>query len=148
MTIEVWSARWRFKPVTIFDVAVHKSKTLDRTPGLPSALIALEPEKGLTGEDFDYFGLPMIGGCQGCGAVIAAYNAHPSQTGFLLCRDCVGTRGFPSVGVYLAWDALRGEMEKLEESLCSCCSARMAVVGHQMCEPCQAEYDADEAANG
>jgi hypothetical protein len=50
-----------------------------------------------TGQDFEEAGLPMLGGCQGCHASIACYNAYPSKTGFLRCQGCIGTLGFATV---------------------------------------------------
>lgn len=41
-----------------------------------------------TGEDFAAVGIPILGGCQRCGATIAAYNAHPQKNGFWACGDC------------------------------------------------------------
>ncbi|MET0405276.1 MAG: hypothetical protein ABW123_22870 [Cystobacter sp.] len=62
-----------------------------------------------TGEDFEEAGLDMLGGCQGCGASLAAYNAHPSKTGFWQCRDCIGDLGFATVAEAEAFVAARGE---------------------------------------
>jgi hypothetical protein len=47
-----------------------------------------------TGADFTEAGLPIMGGCEGCGASIAAYNAYPSVTGYLRCADCIGDLGY------------------------------------------------------
>ena len=45
--------------------------------------------------DFDRVGLPMLGGCQRCEACIAAYNAAPSKTGYLMCASgCIGDDGY------------------------------------------------------
>ena len=61
--------------VTIYDVAV--------------ALGAREGADGsMSGAEFERLGLPMFGGCQGCGASLAAYNAHPQRNGYLACGDC------------------------------------------------------------
>lgn len=50
------------------------------------------------GQDFEDAGLPMLGGCEQCGATIAAYNACPSKTGYLRCQDgCIGDFGYYSV---------------------------------------------------
>jgi hypothetical protein len=38
-----------------------------------------------------------MGGCVGCQATLAAYNAHPSTTGFWLCGNCVDGLGYESV---------------------------------------------------
>lgn len=43
-------------------------------------------------------GLPFMGGCGLCGACIAAYNASPSQSGYLMCSEgCIGDCGFDTV---------------------------------------------------
>jgi hypothetical protein len=58
---------------------------------------------GITGGAFMRVGLPMIGGCQRCGATIAAYNASPSKTGYLMCSGgedeggCIDDLGFDTV---------------------------------------------------
>ncbi len=49
-----------------------------------------------TEADFFEAKLAMIGGCRGCGATIAAYNAYPSRSGYWACADCIGDRGFSS----------------------------------------------------
>ena len=38
--------------------------------------------------------LPIMGGCADCEASLGAFNAYPSTTGYLLCRDCLDGRGF------------------------------------------------------
>ena len=59
-----------------------------RNNGLPNPI---------TGEVFEKHGLPIYGGCELCGAGIAAYNAYPSRTGFIRCKNCIGDEGFDSV---------------------------------------------------
>jgi hypothetical protein len=49
------------------------------------------------GADFEEANIPIMGGCEGCGASLAAYNAYPSTTGFLRCSDCIGELGYPDV---------------------------------------------------
>lgn len=61
---------------TIYDVAVAAN------PGLRG-------RASLTGADFAALGLPMLGGCCMCGATIAAYNAHPGISGYLVGSCCV-----------------------------------------------------------
>ena len=78
------------KSITILDVAIAMGAN----------------ENNLTMGEFDRLGLPMIGGCQRCGACIAAYNASPSKSGYLMCANgCIGEDGFPSVKAYQAWQA-------------------------------------------
>ena len=53
------------------------------------------PEGGMSGAEIERVGLPFMGGCQRCGACIAAYNASPSQTGYLMCtKECIGDVGY------------------------------------------------------
>lgn len=83
----------------------------------PAAVTVLECAKarGLKGEatdhgstsysaaDFAAVGFELMGGCASCEACIAAYNAYPSVSGFWLCADCVGDRGFPTVQAFENW---------------------------------------------
>jgi hypothetical protein len=50
-----------------------------------------------TGQDFQDLGLPMLGGCEVCHASIACYNACPSKTGYLRCRQCIGNLGYATL---------------------------------------------------
>lgn len=43
----------------------------------------------LNGQDFMDAGLEIMGGCQCCGATLAAYNGHPTKTGYWQCTNCV-----------------------------------------------------------
>lgn len=53
---------------------------------------------GINMGQFMAVGLPMLGGCGECGATIAAYNAAPSQSGYLKCsKGCIGDDGYESV---------------------------------------------------
>ena len=64
----------------------------------------------LSGADFTRASLPIMGGCQRCEATIAAYNACPSKTGYLMCADsCIGDLGYATVQE--ANEALFGESE-------------------------------------
>lgn len=84
-------------PITIYDAAVARAAK----EGKPT------PE---TMGDFDALGLPMLGGCQICGACIAAYNACPSTTGYLMCSSgCIGDRGFRSAESFEGWSAWQEE---------------------------------------
>ena len=76
------------KTITVLDVAVARGVN----------------EENLTMGEFDRVGLPMLGGCEVCGACIAAYNAAPSTSGLLRCAEgCIGDEGFPSVKAFEAW---------------------------------------------
>lgn len=78
------------KSITVLDVAIYMGAD----------------HNSLTIGEFDRLGLPMVGGCQVCGATIAAYNASPSQSGYLKCANsCIGDSGFPTVKAYLTWEA-------------------------------------------
>jgi hypothetical protein len=54
----------------------------------------------VNGAEFARVGVPMIGGCESCGATVAAYNAYPSRSGFIRCEDCVGGAGFEDVAEF------------------------------------------------
>jgi hypothetical protein len=47
--------------------------------------------------DFYSVGVDITGGCEICGATLAAYNAYPSTSGYWRCADCIGTDGFTTV---------------------------------------------------
>lgn len=52
----------------------------------------------LSNSEFERVGLPLTGGCEVCGASMAAYNAAPARTGFLRCASgCIGIDGYASV---------------------------------------------------
>jgi hypothetical protein len=63
-----------------------------------------DDDGSINGAEFDRVGLPLFGGCQCCHASIAAYNAYPSQSGFLRCEDCIGDMGFNTVKEFENWD--------------------------------------------
>jgi len=72
------------KPVTIYELACHRLN-------MPNA-------DSLNGADFDRARLPMLGGCEVCGATVAAYNACPSKTGYLRCANgCIEDLGWEDV---------------------------------------------------
>jgi hypothetical protein len=50
-----------------------------------------------TAEDCLASGVDILGGCQGCHATIAAYNAYPSTSGYWRCAGCIGDTGFATV---------------------------------------------------
>jgi hypothetical protein len=50
-----------------------------------------------TAEDCLASGVDILGGCQGCHAVIAVYNAYPSTSGYWRCAHCIGQDGFATV---------------------------------------------------
>lgn len=55
-----------------------------------------------TGGDFAEAGLDIMGGCQNCGATLAAYNASPSTSGYWKCAgSCIGADGFHTVSEFL-----------------------------------------------
>ena len=59
----------------------------------------------MPGSEFVRLGLPMLGGCEVCGAGIAAYNAYPTRTGYLRCSDCVGHDAFATAAADAEWVA-------------------------------------------
>jgi hypothetical protein len=50
-----------------------------------------------TAEDCLASGVDILGGCQTCAAMIAAYNAYPSTSGYWRCADCIGDTGFATI---------------------------------------------------
>lgn len=70
-------------PVTILELAKYRGAKSD--------------EHGVSGAEFARLRLPMMGGCEGCHATIAAYNAYPSSSGYLRCADCIGDDGYLTV---------------------------------------------------
>ena len=67
-----------------------------------------------TAEDCLASGVDIIGGCQSCGATIAAYNAYPSTSGYWRCADCIGEDGFATVADFTAHPAI-GDLPVLRE---------------------------------
>lgn len=56
-----------------------------------------KPQSTIRGDVFERYGLPILAGCERCGASLGCYNAYPSQTGNIRCVDCLGSWGFPTV---------------------------------------------------
>ena len=52
--------------------------------------------------DHHFAGVQIIGGCAGCHATIASYNAYPSKSGYWCCEDCIGDDGFSTVAEFEA----------------------------------------------
>ena len=55
-----------------------------------------------TAEDCFSSGVDILGGCQGCQATIACYNAYPSKSGYWRCADCIGGSGYTTVADFTA----------------------------------------------
>ena len=55
-----------------------------------------------TAEDCLANGVDILGGCQGCQATIAVYNAYPSTSGYWRCADCIGNDGYATVAGFTA----------------------------------------------
>ena len=58
-----------------------------------------------TAEDCLASGVDILGGCQGCQAIIAVYNAYPSTSGYWRCADCIGEDGYATVADFTAHEA-------------------------------------------
>lgn len=72
-------------PVTIHELALYRL-------GLPTST------SELNGAQFEEAGLAILGGCEVCGATLAAYNACPAKTGYWRCmNDCIGSEGWTDV---------------------------------------------------
>lgn len=53
---------------------------------------------GISGAEFERVGLPIMGGCEVCGATVAAYNACPAKSGYLRCaNNCIADDGWTDV---------------------------------------------------
>lgn len=74
-------------PVTIHELAVevHKRRGDDI------------PDHEFSGHFYFDAGYNMLGGCELCGATLAAYNAHPSRSGWWRCGDCIGDDGYGDI---------------------------------------------------
>jgi hypothetical protein len=64
-----------------------------------------------TGEDFDAVGIPILGGCHRCGAMLAAYNAHPQHNGYWACEACSRA----PIVTMREWDAIYGDEDEDED---------------------------------
>jgi len=61
--------------ITILDVAKHRG--------------VKEVDGVINGREFHRVGLQFLGGCERCGATLAAYNAYPDKSGYWRCADCL-----------------------------------------------------------
>jgi hypothetical protein len=86
------------KPLSILDIALAKGAKQDERGGINMG-------------EFDRLDLPFFSGCQHCHASLGPYNAFPSTTGFIQCRDCIEGDGFATVA---AFDAFM-ERKRIEE---------------------------------
>jgi hypothetical protein len=73
--------------ITILDVALSRG-------------VVEDSDGSVSASEFDRVGLPFFGGCQCCEASIAAYNMYPTTSGYVSCSDCLGDRGFETVGEF------------------------------------------------
>jgi len=69
--------------VTILELAEHRG--------------ARRVDDRINGGEFYRVGVDIMGGCSGCHATLAAYNAYPSKRGFWMCADCIGDSGYATV---------------------------------------------------
>lgn len=54
-----------------------------------------DADGNLNGGEFHRVGLAILGGCEICGATLAAYNACPSKSGYWRCSEgCIGGDGW------------------------------------------------------
>jgi hypothetical protein len=58
-----------------------------------------------TTDDFARAGVDILGGCEYCGATLAAYNAYPSKSGYWRCAGCIGSDGFPTVENFVSHES-------------------------------------------
>lgn len=86
------------RPVTVLDVARARL-----------ASNGVEVGDSVKISDILSVGLHAFGGCARCEASLAAYNAHPSRTGYWMCGDCIGGDGFETVGDFEEFLAMQDE---------------------------------------
>jgi hypothetical protein len=100
--------------LTIYDIA--------------KSLGAKEIDGSINGGEFERLGLPMMGGCSGCGATIAAYNAHAGLDGYLIGSCCASEdQVFTSVEAFSEWHQADDSNRGVELSLpCGLCAARFS----------------------
>jgi len=97
------------RPVTILDLAKYRG-------------VKANDDGSITGGEFERVGLAIMGGCEVCGASIAAYNAYPCKTGYWRCSGCLSYE--------LAWfDVKQADREIFGEDFCPVC-------GEKLDEPC------------
>lgn len=77
--------------ITIWDVAVARG-------------VVIKNDGSISAGEFDRLKLPFFCGCQGCEASMGPVQAHPSQTGYTRCKDCIGDLGFETVEEFETWD--------------------------------------------
>jgi hypothetical protein len=79
--------------ITIYDVAEARGAII-------------QPDNGcIEGSEFARLRLPLLGGCCGCEASLAAYNMYPSKSGYVVCAECVGEiNGFKTVAEFEAFE--------------------------------------------
>ena len=76
-------------PITIRELCLYRMGLLGRP---------IREDGVVTGDDYYATGLPMIGGCQVCGATVAGYNSCPSKTGYIRCASgCISDLGWDTV---------------------------------------------------
>lgn len=78
------------KTITIHELAVARTEN--------------PPADAWTGQDYADVGLSILGGCEVCGGTCAAYNGHPSRSGYWRCSDCIGDAGFATTEDYERWE--------------------------------------------
>jgi len=82
--------------------ADHVNMCLVPKPRTPVTILELATYRlgrsASTGQDFDDADLPIMGGCEICGATVSAYNACPSKTGNIRCKEgCIADLGYVTV---------------------------------------------------
>jgi hypothetical protein len=70
-------------PITILDLAIYRGVHNDGN--------------SITAREVEDVGLPFLGGCAECGAVICCGNAAPAIDGYLRCLSCIGDDGYNTV---------------------------------------------------
>lgn len=67
-----------------------------------------DTDGSISGAQFVVRSLPILSGCQECGARLGPGNAYPSKTGYIRCHDCLGDLGYATTKDF---ETAKGEIE-------------------------------------
>ena len=60
--------------ITILDIAKHRG-------------VKVEGDGSVRGDAFEAVDLPIMAGCECCGATLGAFNAYPTDSGYIRCHE-------------------------------------------------------------
>jgi hypothetical protein len=72
------------------------------------------PDHGITAAEFDRLDIPFFAGCQTCAASLGPYNAYPSITGFIRCKEHIEGCGFDTIARYDTWEVDCADHERVK----------------------------------